>query len=392
MRVAFTSIGGSGWTGGRNYLCNLLSVLMRYESGRIKPVLFIGSDATADEFEAFEQIPNLEIVRSAVFNAERRRTSLLKSLLWGRDRTVASLFDRHDIDVVFESAQFFGWRLGRPAVAWIPDFQHRMLPELFSPFARLKRELGFRAQIAGRRWVMLSSDDARHACEFFYPATRGRTETVNFAMLPTPPVELDRALQIAAETYGLREPFFFLPNQFWRHKNHGLVVDALALLRQRGLRLVIAASGQQADPRFPGHVHALRAHIDQLGLENEFRMLGLIPYDHINALLRACMAMINPSLFEGWSTTVEEARLLGTPMLLSDLDVHKEQMKDQAFYFDRRSPAALAECLERFMPLDDNARACAFARAQMEAHNRARNYAASFVQLAQRCVRSKSSL
>ncbi len=38
-------------------------------------------------------------------------------------------------------------------------------------------------------------------------------------------------------------------------------------------------------------------------------------------------ALINPSQFEGWSTTVEEAKSLGVKMLLSDLEVHKEQAK-----------------------------------------------------------------
>jgi glycosyltransferase involved in cell wall biosynthesis len=57
------------------------------------------------------------------------------------------------------------------------------------------------------------------------------------------------------------------------------------------------------------------------------------------------VAVVNPSLFEGWSTTVEEARALGVPMVLSDLPVHKEQAEGIAHFFDRTSAASLANAL-----------------------------------------------
>lgn len=33
---------------------------------------------------------------------------------------------------------------------------------------------------------------------------------------------------------------------------------------------------------------------------------------------------VNPSFYEGWSTTVEEAKSIGVPLLLSDIPVHRE--------------------------------------------------------------------
>ena len=74
-----------------------------------------------------------------------------------------------------------------------------------------------------------------------------------------------------------------------------------------------------------------------------FRHLGMIPLDHVYALLRASMALINPSECEGWSTTVEEAKSFGVPMMLSDLDVHREQTEGGARYFGIRDPKSLAD-------------------------------------------------
>jgi len=71
----------------------------------------------------------------------------------------------------------------------------------------------------------------------------------------------------------------------------------------------------------------------------------MIPLPHVFALLRGSIALINPSRFEGWSTTVEEAKSFGVPMVLSDLEVHREQAAGTARYFGTDDPVALADHL-----------------------------------------------
>ena len=190
-------------------------------------------------------------------------------------RPFRELFQAHGIDVVFENAQFFGpSRLGIPAIAWIPDFQHRGMRHLFSRTAYWKRELGFRAQIAASRTIMLSSEDARKTCETLYPSTVGRTHVVRFAVPPpaiTPTAAQARAV---ADRHQLPAHYFFMPNQFWQHKNHLLVVDALALLKRRGQNIVVAASGKQLDPRLPAHFENVKSAIARSGVGENFRLLG----------------------------------------------------------------------------------------------------------------------
>ena len=387
MRVAFTLIGGRDWTGGHNYLLNLLGVLRQHQSARLTPVLLVGEDCGAGS--PFHALEGLEIVNTPYLNAKRQKTSLAQAMLWGRDARLQRLFKQHRIDLVFESAQFFGWRLGIPAIAWIPDFQHKGLPHLFSRSAWWKREIGFRAQVAGGRTIMLSSEDARRACEHYYPSTRGRTRTVHFAVPPGPLVSYPEARALA-DSYDLPERFIFLPNQFWRHKNHGLVLEALTILRARSRQIVIAASGKQADPRDPDYFPGFQDELETRGLRPLFRLLGLIPYPHLALLMRTCTAMLNPSLFEGWSTTVEEARAMGTPMVLSDLEVHREQMDDAAIYFERNSALSLANALDRIQVLDPAQRELQTNAARNAALQRVEQFAGDFVNLAQFCLDRQS--
>lgn len=55
--------------------------------------------------------------------------------------------------------------------------------------------------------------------------------------------------------------------------------------------------------------------------------------------------MIHPSLFEGWSTVVEDALCLGKKMILSDFPVHLGQDPPGSAFFDRHSTQQLADLI-----------------------------------------------
>ena len=385
MRVAFPLIRSPGWTGGHHYLVNLITALTVHQPGEVTPVLFCGNDVSDLDDKSLSRITAVEIIHSAFLDQSRKNNSLARAVLLGRDPAISRLFDLHRIDVVFEPATYFGWRLGKPVIAWFPDFQHRTLPKMFSRRAFWKREIGYRLQIMSRRAIMVSSQDALHTCERLYPTTSGRIRAVRFAVPSTP---LGSALdeRAIADRYGLPLRYFYMPNQFWEHKNHLLVLEALALLRERGVEVVVAASGLELEPRNPNHIPRLRSRIGQLGLEQQFKVLGLIPYAHVAALMRASVAMLNPSLSEGWSTTVEEARSNGVPLVLSDLAVHKEQAGDGAIYFERTSASSLAAALQAADKANTWDREYRTKRAAVEAAQRVQRFAQEFVRLVQQCA------
>nr|WP_249808078.1 glycosyltransferase family 1 protein [Bradyrhizobium sp. 45] len=340
MRIAFTNIPRRLWAGGHNYQRNLFEVLNRYSPGTVTPVLFAGTKDEPEEIAALARIPAVDLVQSPAF--DRTGTGLLGALALGRDGPAVAEFRAQRIDMVFESARFFGWRLPFPAIAWFPDFQHRLLPHLFSTSAYWRRDFGFRVQIASGRHIMLSSASALGDLGRFYPGISNGVSVVRFATEPPVSLLATQPSDVIAH-YSLPPRYFYLPNQFWRHKNHQLVVDALDLLKARGHDVVVAASGNTKDFRESGLFESTMSQARSRGLEANFKHLGMIPLNHVYALLRASTALINPSECEGWSTTVEEAKSFGVPMILSDLDVHHEQAGGNARYFGIRNAEALAD-------------------------------------------------
>ena len=304
-RVAFTFISRRRWAGGYNYQLNLFTALARYCPEKIVPVLFAGTNEAAGDLAPFSKISGVEVVQSEAFDGGN--AGLVAALVTGIDSRALNEFEARRIDVVFESARFFGWRLPVPALAWFPDFQHRKLPQLFSPFARWRRETGFRVQIASRRNILLSSESALADFRAAYPSVSNPVAVARFATEPSPDLLTADIAAVIAE-HRLPEKFFYLPNQFWRHKNHPVVIEALTILKQRGVNVVVAASGSTDEPRKSDYFSGLMRDVAARGIEANFRYLGLIPLAHVYALLRSSMALINPSRFEGWSTTVEEAK------------------------------------------------------------------------------------
>ena len=344
ITVGFTLIGRGAWSGGEAYQRNLLGVLARELAGEVQARLFLTPaqhERIGDALDPFLAGPAIVDPRVEGAGEGRRMAGIL---LRGRDAAFADLVAEHPVDVMFQSAQWLGERFPVPLVSWIPDFQHRRLPHLFSLPAWARRDLGFRLQTSSGHLVMLSSQDARLDCETFYPAARGRTRVAPFAIDLDPAPVLVAAGQIRA-VHGLPDRFFYLPNQFWRHKNHTLVLEALRLLSVNG-RLSdvppVIMTGRTEDPRDPGLFARTMGQAADLGLDSHFRHLGLVSYGDVFALNAAADALINPSLFEGWSTPVEEAKALGTPLLLSDLRVHREQAPEAA-YFPIDDAWALAE-------------------------------------------------
>lgn len=344
--VGFTLIGRGNWSGGESYLRNMLSVIASELRGKVQAKLLLTPEQHSSVGASFDHMLAVPaIVDERVTGAGLGRRGLI-ALARGSDQAFAHLVSAHGIDVVFEVAQWFGNRFPVPAISWIPDFQHRRLPHLFPRAAWWRRDLGYRLQTSGNRTIMLSSKDALADCETFYPASRNKTAVVRFAIDLDPGPILARADE-ARQAHGLPERFFFLPNQFWVHKNHMLVIEALKHINQIGALdslPPIILSGRTTDPRDPTFFKRLMDLAEMDGLGRHFRHLGLIPYDDVLALIGAADYLLNPSHFEGWSTTVEEAKSLGTPMLLSDISLHREQAPD-ALFFAPDSAQALARLL-----------------------------------------------
>ena len=156
--------------------------------------------------------------------------------------------------------------------------------------------------------------------------------------------------------FPVHEPYFFLPNQFWQHKNHAVVVDAL---RQTPPEIRVICTGLMQDFRDASYVPSLLNKVRQAGLDHRFICLGMVPYRTMVGLMHHSIAVLQPSLFEGWSTSVEESKAMRKRIILSNIAVHLEQAPERGVFFAQDSPEELAACMKNvqaeFSPANEEA-------------------------------------
>lgn len=379
IRVAFIlTFDATTWLGGVSYFRNLLRAVRALPQPRIEPVIFAGK--RTDE-TVLAQFPAQSIVRSSILDTGSQPWHLRRGIakLCGRDVLLERLLENHDIQVLSHQG-FFG-RLGRIAtLGWIPDFQERHLPEFFSPTeikARIrKRDLLCRVCSS----IILSSQDSRRDFEAIDFQCTNKARVLHFVADVAAPS--DKTVFEVTRRLAVERPYFHLPNQFWNHKNHGLVVEALRLLQERGVKTRVIATGNVTDHRQPEYFAALMQKVKEARVEGCFSVLGAVPYEELCVLMAASVAVINPSRFEGWSTTVEEAKSLGKTVLLSDLPVHREQAPKRSWYFSPDNAEELAEGMVKSLDTYDPLVECkAMQEAQASLPGRRQTFATAYEEI-----------
>jgi glycosyltransferase involved in cell wall biosynthesis len=327
------------WTGGINYFRSLFDAIALAAGSRFRVVLLTQPGRQEWAKTQFGQRPVIESRWVAGAGLNRFLRTGCRRLL-GRDLILERLLAGSGI-----ALSSHGPALGRtssvPSLVWIPDFQHLHLPHFFSPKMVLQRTAGYRRLAANATRVIVSSTDAQTDLARLLGAGGAAGDILRF--VPSIP-ERPRSTRAELEArYGFAGKYLFLPNQFWAHKNHLVVIEAVRNLMQLSDPPQILCSGELSDFRNPNHIGLIRAEIRKSEIRAHFRLLGAIPYQDVFDLMFYSHAVINPSLFEGWSTTVEEAKLLNKRLILSDINVHREQAQSRAQYF---KPDSAIECLE----------------------------------------------
>lgn len=349
LQIALVMQGGTGWMGGSEYIKNLAqaAAAAAREAATVLDFTLITGHPLDENMRAeiglatVVQLPArprglvsrwLRLGERAFARAVRTaRVDFLYPLTYDNEHNVGASFPLRGLD-------------GTRWAGWIPDFQHRHLPELFSAAEIAKRERGIAALADDATTIVFSSEASAADYRRFCPAAKARPEVLRFCTAPVP--EWIAGDPLAAQAaYHLPDRFFLISNQLWKHKNHLLVLEALALLAARGLRPHVVCTGHPADFRDKNFVNVVLQRIHESGLAAQVALLGLVPRATQIQLMRRAVAVVQPSLCEGWSTVVEDARLLGQTVVLSDLEVHREQNPPGAKFFERTSAASLAAAL-----------------------------------------------
>ena len=131
------------------------------------------------------------------------------------------------------------------------------------------------------------------------------------------------------------------------YRNFETLLRAVALIKERRtsnkIRLLLTC--ELAPGKNPGRYRTDEASalLQELKIEEDVVQLGAIPYDQLHHLYRSCDVYVSPAYTETFAHPLVEAMACGLPIVASDLDVHREITNGAALFFEKFSPADLAD-------------------------------------------------
>jgi len=342
IRVGFV-IEDNGWLGGLNYFRNLFNAIYKMSDRKIELVIFTGRSTN---LELFADFPSVEIIQTSYLDRFYPLWVLHKVgyHFFLNDLFFERLLRKYQIDLLSHS-DYLSAKSSIPTLGWIPDFQCIHLPDFFTGGGVCSHEKRLLLNSKLCSAVVLSSYDAQKDMQQFAPQFVHKSKVLQFVV--DPPFSADEpTIKDLEGKYGLNGSYFYVPNQFWVHKNHSVIVDALKILKDRKIFVTVVMTGQILDGRQPKYYGSLMKYAKDQDILDGFRVLGVVPYKDVVAFIKNSVAVMNPSLFEGWHTAVEEAKSLGKKIILSDIPVHREQNPSGGIYFDPHNPVVLADIMQ----------------------------------------------
>lgn len=251
---------------------------------------------------------------------------------------------QEDIEIFYFAVPCVFPEIDYPYIYTVWDLGHRMLsafPEVSARGEWNSREKIFQTMLFRATFILTGNETGKQEILENYSILPSKIRIAPFPVASfcddkeeLPPFELPSDGK-----------YFFYPAQFWAHKNHTAILDALVLLQKK--------YGDKPQVYFTGAekytLQYIKSEIARLGLGEQVHYVGFVSTGTLKFLYKHATAMVFASLMGPNNMPPIEAVSLGCPVICTDIAGHKEQLGDCALYFDGRRPTTLAEAMHTML-------------------------------------------
>lgn len=224
------------------------------------------------------------------------------------------------------------WR--GPVVVTVVDAIHERFPQLFGDGGETIRRAK-RGCLEAADAVIAISATTKRDVEAFYGVDGGKIRVVPLACSD---VFGAGAAAGAPARPGGERPFLLYVGRRSRYKNVDLLLHAYAEWPRRGeVDLVVVGRDWSAD-----EVRELA----RLGLRDRVRLLGYADDEALARLYRHAVALVYPSLYEGFGVPLLEAMASGCPVVASRIPATVEVATEVPIYFEPTDAEDLRRALD----------------------------------------------
>jgi glycosyltransferase involved in cell wall biosynthesis len=255
---------------------------------------------------------------------------------------------RDSVDLVHLPSTIVPPVLPCPAVVTVHDLAWARYPETYDPAdLRMQTRVVPRSVRRATHVIAVSQSTARDVSEVL----RVPPEKVTAIPLGVAPAFTPDGPGLSSDAFPgaerARDGYVLHPATGGPHprKNVARMLEAYARLRPRRRMPPLVIAGDAVSPA----ARELRSRADSLGLGEEIIFSGTIASDVMPALYRTALAVVYPSLYEGFGLPVLEAMASGVPAITSNRSSMLEVAGEAALLVDPEDVEGLASALERVL-------------------------------------------
>lgn len=333
MNIAFNFLpySPSVHGGAEVYLTNVLIAMSNLEIGHR---LFLIAERTALRAYLTEKVSAEAIALTLPFSHMRAVRVLAEQFI------IPLLCIKNKIDCIISN---YVSPLMSPCskIVIVHDMIYRRHPETFEPMKLHYWKKTLPTSIRRSTAVVTVSKFSAHEIETFFPATKNRLFVTVEGIRPS----LADSLLEYCSTGSPSRPYLLCVATFGKHKNLDMLVKALAELPAtfHGTKLVFVGAARTPDAK--EYRISLESLIHQLALDSRVVFMDHVPDAQLAALYRGALALVLPSLYEGFGLPIIEAQHLGCPVLCSNVASIPEIAGEAAVMFDPRSVDSIRDAI-----------------------------------------------
>ena len=331
----------NSWVGGYNHFINLFNFIKQSKTTKVEPIIITDNITRIKKENSFK---NFKIISTNLVSNTNQYIRLFNKILiiiFGKNFMFDNFLKKNKISILSHSG-FTGKNSKVKSYPWFPDFQELYFPENFSFKKRILRKINIFLAIKHSTKIIVSSTSVQKDLKKISNDAYNKSAVLKHTNYV---IKLNKikSLRYLQKKYNIKKKYYLLPNHYWVHKNHIVILKALTVIKEPAFQVI--STGMCFDHRKPEHFSNLRKYIKDKELTDSYKILGVVPFPDLCSLMYHSLAVINPSKSEGWGNSADQATLLGKRAILSNIPVHKEQKKDNFNYFKPNDYKGLSKIL-----------------------------------------------
>ena len=204
---------------------------------------------------------------------------------------------------------------GIPTVCTLYDLQYKTYPSFFTAEDVAHRDRVFIDACRKASFMAAISDYSRQSVITYSKYEPERTCTIPIRIAQRIAADINSNKAILTQLNLICQRYLIYPANFWQHKNHEMLLTAFGIARQMGLAKdikLVCTGAPGARQLF------LKNAAERMHLGDCIVFPGYLPETELGTLMANSLAMVFPSLYEGFGMPIIEAMAASIPVLCSN--------------------------------------------------------------------------